>query len=87
MKCFIACLIGTTTIVPVPPFGTHKGQQPGTVLYCLLTTQSVSLWKMHLKLIFITSWSWNSAFYPRSLKANGNTHSCSETESDRQPAL
>lgn len=23
----------------------------------------------------------------RSLKANGNTHSCSETESDRQPAL
>lgn len=75
MKCFIDCLTGTTAIVPVPPFGSHKGCHPGAVLYwpilrAVLTTQSMSLWKMHLKLIFITSWSWNSALYTGSLKAN-----------------
>lgn len=61
-------------------------------LYCplqraVLKTQSVSLWKMNLKLIFIMSWSWNSAFYIRSLKANRNKHSCSETKSEKQRVL
>lgn len=32
MKCFIACLTGTTAVVPVLPFGSHKGCHPGSVL-------------------------------------------------------
>lgn len=89
MKCFFAYLTGTAAIVCVLPFGSHKGCHLGTALYCplqraVLKTQSVSLWKMNLKLIFIMSWSWNSAFYIWSLKANRHKHSCSETKSDRQ---
>lgn len=54
MNCFIACLAGAPTIIRVPPFGSHEGCYPGMVLCqsflrAVLTTRSVSPWKMHLK--------------------------------------